>query len=218
MTATPTPTPSTRLFHLHYNTPNVDGLEAALADVGIPLHRRFGWDDGAFTSLTADEPVPTAWKLRLETLQTGAVTLTLAPGRQFRFDHLGIVTTTFDTIVDRVRRTEDWSIRDTDGRRPFVMTPWGFRVELHPDDGAVASELGSWERAQLSEVRLVVPAPEADAVRSGLRSVFGSVPGLVVDSGDVDRPTVPSFTLEGSQFDEGRLVDLDSLPTEAKRQ
>ncbi|SFL22288.1 hypothetical protein SAMN04487950_2892 [Halogranum rubrum] len=202
---------STRLFHLHYNTPDVDSLETALADTGIPLARRFGWDDGEFTSLAPDDPIPEAWKLRLETLQTGAVNLTLAPGRQFRFDHLGVVTSAFDAVVSRVRRTDDWSIRDADGRRPFVMTPWGFRVELHPEDGDVPAELGSWDVARLTETRLVVPNDEVQSVRCGLQSVFGGVSGLVVEAGDVDRPTVPSFTVVGDAFSASRTVDVSAL-------
>jgi hypothetical protein len=205
--------PSTRLFHLHYNTPDVDSLEAALADVGLPLHRRFGWDEGAFTSLGPDDPIPETWKLRLETLQTGAVNLTLAPGRHFRFDHLGVVTSDFEHVVDRVRASDDWSIRDLDGRRPFVMTPWGFRVETHRVDGDVASELGSWESARLLDVRLVVSTEATTAVRSGLEAVFGPIQGLSVEGGDVERATVPAFTIGGTSFPTERVVDVASFAT-----
>lgn len=205
--------PTTRLFHLHYNTPDVDGLEAALADVGLPLHRRFGWDEGEFTSLGPDERRPAAWRLRLETLQRGAVNLTLAPGRRFRFDHLGVVTSDFDHVVDRVSASDDWSIRDPDGRRPFVMTPWGFRVETHPVDGDVASELGSWETARLLDVRLVVPTGATAAVKSGLEAVFGSIQGLSVEGGDVERATVPAFTIGGTSFPAERVVDVASFAT-----
>ncbi|SEP20479.1 hypothetical protein SAMN04487948_12120 [Halogranum amylolyticum] len=205
--------PATRLFHLHYNTPDVDGLEAALADVGLPLHRRFGWDDGEFTSLGPDERRPTEWRLRLETLRRGAVDLTLAPGRRFRFDHLGVVTSEFDAVVDRVRRAESegWSVRDSDGRRPFVITPWGFRVEVHRDDGEVATELVAWETARLLDVRLVVPEEAVEAIRTGLTRVLGPVSELTVASGDVDRPTVPSFTLGGDVLSTPTVVDVASL-------
>lgn len=207
--------PVTRLFHLHYNTPDVDGLEAALDDVGLPLHRRFGWDDGEFTSLGPDERRPAAWRLRLESLRRGAVDLTLAPGRRFRFDHLGVVTSEFDAVVDRVRRADaaGWSVRDSDGRRPFVMTPWGFRVEVHRDDGEVAAELGGWETARLVDARLVVPEGAVETIRVGLETVFGPLSGLTVAGGDVDRPTVPTFTLGGDALSTPTVVDVASLTT-----
>jgi hypothetical protein len=93
------------------------------------------------------------------------------------------------------------------------MTPWGFRVETHRVSGGVASELGSWESARLLYVRLVVPTEAATAVRSGLEAVFGPIPGLSVESGDVERATVPAFTIGGSSFPTERVVDVASLAT-----
>lgn len=202
--------PVTWSFHVHYNVSNVDSLQAALADVGLPLHRRFGWNEEGFTSLTPDEPLPDPWRLHLETLQAGAVNVTLAPGRRFRFDHFGIVTADFDAVVDRAE-TAGWSVRDADGRRPFVMTPWGFRVEIHRAGDDVASTLGSRRTARIDELRLVVPAAGAGDVRNGLRSVFGDLPGLLVEAGDVDRAVVPSVVLAGDIFSERRVVDVASF-------
>ena len=199
--------PTTRPFHLHFNTPNVSAAERRLESTGLPLRRRFGRVDGEFAALEPDDAVPEAFGLRLQTHQRGYVNLTVAPGRRAHFDHLGLCTSEFDAVVGRVEEAEDagWSIRDPEGRRPFVMTPWGFRVELHRDGSDVESDLGAWSDAHLAEIRLAVPEP--DAVREGLEAVFGAVPGLAVERGERERAWVPAFRVEGDAFERGEGAD-----------
>lgn len=197
--------PTTRLFHLHYNAPDVAHAERALADRGVPLQRRFGRVRGEAVALDPGETEPEDFRLRLQTHQRGYANLTLAPGRALRFDHLGLCTREFDAIVGRAGE-RGWSVRDPDGRRPFVMTPWGFRVELHRDGSEVESSLGDWDEAHLSEVELRVPNP--DEVRDGLGEVFGDVPGLGVESGgerSEDRAFVPRFELGGEAFESAEI-------------
>ena len=189
--------PSTRLFHLHYNVPDVTDAERALADRDLPLQRRFGQDRGESVGLAPDDAEPEGFRLRLQTHQRGYANVTLAPGRELRFDHLGLCTGEFDAILARAEQRE-WSIRDPGGRRPFVTTPWGFRVELHRDGSAVESSLGDWHEAHLSEVELRVSDP--DEVRDGLAAVFGDVPGVEIRPGE-GRAFVPRFELGGGAFE-----------------
>lgn len=198
--------PTTRPFHLHFNTPNVSAAERRLESTGLPLRRRFGRIDGEFAALDPSDEVPDDFQLRLQTHQRGYVNLTVAPGRRPHFDHLGLCTDEFDAIVERVNGV-GWSIRDSEGRRPFVMTPWGFRVELHRDGSDVESDLGAWADAHPAEIRLAVPDP--DAVREGLESVFGAVPGLAVERGERERAWVPSFRVGGGAVEAD--VDVAAL-------
>ncbi|MFC4549605.1 MULTISPECIES: VOC family protein [Halorussus] len=173
--------PETRLFHLHYNVPDPSAAGRALADEGIPLRRRFGRVRDESVALAPGDPEPEGFRFRLRTHQRGYVNITLAPGRRPRFDHLGLCTRAFDEVLARAERA-GWPVRDPDGRRPFVTTPWGFRVELHRDGSDVESSLGDWDDAHLDKVTAVVPNPEA--VRDGFADVFGRVPGLVVRGAD----------------------------------
>ena len=202
--------PTTRLFHLHYNVPNVPRAEHALADFGIPLQQRFGRIGGKPIALDPDESEPDGFRLRLQTRQRGYANLTLAPGRELRFDHLGLCSGDFEAIVDRAEE-RNWSVRNAEGhRRPFVMTPWGFRVELHRDGSAVESSLGDWDEAHLSNVVLRVENPTE--VRDELSAVFGDVPGLDVRAAEdaVDRAFVPQFRLDGDAS-RGRTFEATAL-------
>lgn len=186
--------PQTRLFHLHYNVPDVPLAERALAELGVPLRRRFGRVRGEQVALDPGESEPEDFRLRLQTHQRGYANFTLAPGRDLRFDHLGFCTSEFEAVVGRAKR-RGWSVRNAEGhRRTFAMTPWGFRVELHRDGSAVESSLGDWDRAHLSAVELHVRDP--DEVREGLDAVFGDVPGVAVEEGD-GRAFVPRFRFGG---------------------
>ena len=186
----------TRLFHLHFNTPDVPALESWFESVGVPLRRRFGVVRGESVALAPDEDAPDDWRVRLQSHRVGGVDVTLAPGQRHRFDHLGLVTPGFDDVVARAEE-RGWSVRDPNGRRPFVMTPWGFRVELHSEESDVAGSLGSRDVARFERVELLVPDDEAEAVRDGLDEVFGEVSALAVTEGAVERPTVRRFALSG---------------------
>ncbi|WP_227373765.1 hypothetical protein [Haladaptatus halobius] len=195
--------PPTRLFHLHFNTPDVSGAERRLAGRRLPLYRRFGQIDGEFLALDASDSDPDDF--RLQNAQRGYVNVTIAPGRRPHFDHLGLCTTAFDALCDRAAE-RGWSVRSRDGRRTFVMTPWRFRVELHPHGSDVEADLGSWEVAHLERVELTVPDPDAD---DEFRAVFGDVPGLRIRRGD--DVEVPRFCLAGSAFPDGARVETDAV-------
>ncbi|WP_435154285.1 VOC family protein [Haladaptatus sp. DFWS20] len=199
----------TRLFHLHFNTPDVSGAEARLADHGLPLYRRFGHIDGEFHALEADDPTPKGFRLRLQNAERGYANITLAPGTCPHFDHLGLCTSEFDAICDRAEDA-GWSIRDRDGRRTFIMTPWRFRVELHPNGSDVEAALGSWDKGHFERVELTTPETDGDEpTNHEFESVFGTVPGLSIrQSDDVQ---VPRFRLDGSAFSDAAWVETVAL-------
>ncbi|MFH5798951.1 hypothetical protein [Haladaptatus sp. CMAA 1911] len=197
----------TRLFHLHFNTPDVSHAETELAANGLPPYRRFGRGDGEFHALDASDPVPDGFRLRLQNAQRGYVNVTIAPGRRPHFDHLGLCTSDFEAICNRADDA-GWSVRDRDGRRTFVMTPWRFRVELHPDGSDVEADLGSWEELRFERVELDVPDSDAE---DEFRSVFGDVPELVFQHADDDDVHVPRFELSGSSFPAGKTVETEAF-------
>ena len=201
------PAVSTRLFHLHFNTPDVDALESWFESVGVPLRQRFGVVRGEGVALAPGEDAPDDWRFRLQSHRVGAVDVTLAPGQRHRFDHLGVVSSRFDDVLARAEE-QGWSVRDPDGRRPFVMTPWGFRVEVHREESDVARSLGRRADARFARVELLVPDDEAEAVRDGLDGVFGEVPALDVVADDLDRPTVRRFALGGEAIETDGTVTL----------
>ncbi len=195
----------TRLFHLHFNTPDVSRAETELHAHGLLPSRRFGQVDGEFHALDAAAPIPDGFRLRLQNAQRGYVNVTIAPGRKPHFDHLGLCTTAFDAICDRATAA-GWSVRDRDGRRTFIMTPWGFRVELHPDGSDVETDLGSWDDGHFERVELTVPDVDAD---EQFRRIFGDVPGLAFREDDEVR--VPAFELGGAAFPGGKIAKTERI-------
>lgn len=197
----------TRLFHLHYHVTDVERAERVLADVGLPPNRRYGRVDGEAVALDPDEPTPAGFRLRLQDSQRGHVNVTIAPAPARRFDHLGVVTADVETVVGRAESRDGWSTHDRDGRRTFLATPWGFRVELQPADGDVANGLGRWETVRFETVVLAVPVDVVDQVREGLREVLGPVSGLDVASGAPEHVDVPTARLAGEAFPDERTLE-----------
>ncbi|MDY6818622.1 MAG: hypothetical protein SVG88_08175 [Halobacteriales archaeon] len=204
--------PTPRLFHLQYDVPDVEAAAAVLADHGLTLHRRVGFVDDERVVLRPDEPVPANFEFQLQTMQAGYVNVTLAEGPPYRCDHIGLYTDAFDAMIDRAR-DRGWRIDDDDPQRPFIETPWSFRLEVHPTGDEVESTLGSWPDAHLDSVTILTPDQDT---RVGLLDVLESIPGLVVRVGDVDRITVPRFHFVGAAVPGPAKITADSLlePTE----
>lgn len=200
--------PGTRLFHLHYHVPDVEYAERVLAENGLPLHAKFGSVDDEMVALQPDEDPPDGFRLRLQDSQRGYANVTLTSGKDVRFDHLGLVTSEFESIVRRAEDA-DWTVRGIDDPRTFLVTPWRFRIEVHPEDGRVVDSLGSWNDCRFGEAVLAVPEPEA--VRDGIRSVVGRIHGLAVRERRHDRPHVPRATLTGDARADGLTIHAASL-------
>lgn len=181
------------LFHLHFNTPNVAGAADRLAGAGVQLQRRFGSVRGDSTALEPSDRKPDGFRLKLQVHQYGAVNITLAPGQQPRFDHFGLQVAKIEDTLDRAE-SRGWSVRSNE-RRTFVMTPWDFRVEIHPVTADVVTELGQPAVARLGNVALRLP--DASSARKALTEVFGTIPELRVESGE--GPWIDSFTIAEPQ-------------------
>ena len=184
------------LFHLHFNTPNISGAATRFGEAGLPLQRRFGSIRGEGTSLTPEEDTPDDFRLKLQVHQHGAVNITLAPGQRPHFDHLGLAVSDLEDTIDRVK-DHGWSVRSNE-RRTFVMTPWQFRVELHPETGAVVRGLGDSGEAHLEDVSLQVP--NANAAREAFNEIFHPLSELSIDDGE--NPWVESFSVAAQQRSE----------------
>lgn len=195
------------LFHLHLDTPDVTAAADRLAEVGLPLDRRFGSVGGEGVSLAPGDEVPEGFRFKLQVHQAGCANVTLAPGRIPHFDHLGLVVGDREATLARAD-VEGWSVR-RDDRRSFCMTPWGFRVEVHEPGGAGIADLGDCADARLEEV--TVQVSDADHVRDGFATVFGRVPELEVV--EDDGPWVESFAVvTGARSAEVRVADLIGQP------
>lgn len=202
-------TRSTRLFHVHYQVPDLRHAEAVLEAGGLAPHRRYGHIGGTSRSLRADEPTPEGFRLRLQDAQCGSANVTIAPGPRLEFDHVGVVTTEFDAILARARDRE-WYVNEDD-HRTFLHAPWEFRVEIQSNDGAVASSLGPESAGRFASVVLAVPRPEP--VRAGLDAVLGDVPSFSVERSRSDRPTVTRMTLAGDAVPADRPIHARNLDT-----
>src|SRR6201987_5112203 len=129
-----------QLFHYHLVTSRVREVEARyigkLAFDLVARHGRIGEE------LTSYEP-GIAWseldamgfKLRLTELEKGAVNVVVQPGKwpTPRVDHLGFVLDEdeFESAIERAAQ-DDLRVQEHGGRRTFVSTNAGYRLELHP--------------------------------------------------------------------------------------
>lgn len=202
------PPPETRLYHLHYHVPDVDYAGHVLSEQGLPLHNTFGLGDGEMISLQPDTAIPEEIRFRLYVSQRGYANVTLIPGKHVQFEHLGIITTKFDSIIARAEAA-GWYIHGLEKPRTFLNTPWGFRIELHPEGTRIEESLGSWDNARFAEAVLTVSEPEA--VEEGIDSVIGDVPSLTIRDQQGSRPHVPQATLTGSEFADRQTIHAELL-------
>lgn len=197
----------TRPFHLHYHVPDVAYAQEVLRNRGLPLRAVFGVVDGDTIALEPGEEPPEGFRFRLQDAQRGYANVTLTRGKQLQFVHVGIVSAHYDRILERAREA-DWTIHGEESPRTFLITPWGFRIELHPADGRIADSLGSWEQCRFESLVLCVASPSD--VHAGIRGVVGDIPGLEVGNGR-ESPHVPRATLAGEAFPEEVTVEASSL-------
>jgi hypothetical protein len=128
------------LFHYHLVTSKVRQVESRyLGKLGFDLvarHGRIGDDLVSFApGLSWEELDKKAFKLRLSELERGGVNVVVQPGQWDipRIDHLGLALDE-DEFAEALGRAEELELRiqDHGGRRTFIGTNAGFRLEVHP--------------------------------------------------------------------------------------
>jgi hypothetical protein len=164
-----------RLFHYHLVTRRVRDVEARyLGKLGFDLvarHGRIGEDAVSFEAgLAWGELDGMGFKLRLSELERGAVNVVIQPGQWDlpRVDHLGLVLDDddFALTLDRAIQRE-LRVQEHGGRRTFVATSAGYRLELHPPREWIDELLAGRDVLRLAELQLRADDPQAKAAALG---------------------------------------------------
>jgi catechol 2,3-dioxygenase-like lactoylglutathione lyase family enzyme len=177
-----------QLFHYHLVTSQLREIEARyVGKLGFRLvarYGRIGEDHVAVESGTSWEKLDReGFKLRLSELEKGAVNVVVQPGhwRVPRVDHLGIALDE-DAFQDVLKRATDWNLRvqEHGGRRTFVATNAGYRLEVHPPREWIEEILEESEELRIGELQLKADEPETKA------GVLADILGLTMDEATVD--------------------------------
>jgi hypothetical protein len=159
------------LFHYHLVTSRVREVEARyIGKLGFDLiarHGRIGEDLTSYEpGVSWNELDALGFKLRLSELERGAVNVVVQPGQWPlpRVDHLGLALDE-DEFEAAIARAEELELRvqEHGGRRTFVSTNAGYRLELHPPRDWIDELLAQGNRLLLSEIHLRADDPEAKA-------------------------------------------------------
>jgi catechol 2,3-dioxygenase-like lactoylglutathione lyase family enzyme len=163
------------LFHYHLVTSRVREVEARyLGKLGFTLvsrHGRVGDDTTSFEAGYGWEDLDRmGFKLRLSELERGAVNVVVQPGQWElpRVDHLGLALDE-DGFVETLARAEvrDLRVQEHGGRRTFVTTNAGYRIELHPPRDWLDDLLAAESELKLAELQLRADDPELKAAALG---------------------------------------------------
>lgn len=164
-----------QLFHYHLVTSELRDVEARyVAKLGFGLVARYGrvgeTPVAAEPGMSWEKLDAEGFKLRLTELEHGAVNVVVQPGhwRIPRVDHLGIALDE-DAFHDVLGRAEAWGLRvqDHGGRRTFVATNAGYRLEVHPPRDWIDELLERSDELRLTELVLRADDPEAKAEALG---------------------------------------------------
>jgi hypothetical protein len=194
-----------RLFHYHLVTSRVREVEARyvgkLAFDLVARHGRIGEEYQSFEPGTSWEELDRiGFKLRLTELERGAVNVVVQPGQWElpRVDHLGLALDEdeFADVIDRAVERE-LRIQAHGGRRTFVATNAGYRLEVHPPREWLDELLEASDVLQLTELQLLADEPEAkaailaellEAERDGTSVVVGDSVVTFLEGGPQGRP------------------------------
>ena len=159
------------LFHYHLVTSRVRQVEARyigkLAFELVARHGRIGEDyQSVEPGVSWEELDNIGFRLRLSELERGSVNVVVQPGQWElpRVDHVGLALTEdeFEDVVDRAA-TKELRIQAHGGRRTFVATNAGYRLEIHPPREWLEELLSSDSTFTLTELHLLSEDPESKA-------------------------------------------------------
>jgi hypothetical protein len=163
------------LFHYHLVTSRVREVEARyLGKLGFELVARHGRIGEELTSFEAghgwQELDKLGFKLRLTELERGAVNVVIQPGQWElpRVDHIGFALDE-EEFAATVARAElrELRVQEHGGRRTFVSTNAGYRLELHPPREWLDELLEQERELRLAELHLRADDPELKAAALG---------------------------------------------------
>ena len=159
------------LFHYHLVTSKVRLVEARyLGKLGFDLIARYGWvGEGSHwfePGKSREELDAIGFRLRLVELGRGAVNIVLQPGHWEapRLDHLGVALEEDDYLAVLERAADlELKIQDHPGKRTFVVTNAGYRLEVHPPRPWIEDLLEEAGEVRLTELHLRAEDPLAKA-------------------------------------------------------
>ncbi|HZO34970.1 MAG TPA: hypothetical protein VFB17_07830 [Gaiellaceae bacterium] len=168
-----------RLFHYHLVTSAIVNVEARyIGKLGFHLVARYGRVDDEHVSVEPgvswEQLERRGFKLRLTELERGAVNIVVQPGhwRVPRVDHIGVALDDeeYESVLgramhDRLRVTEHG------GRRTFVATNAGYRLEIHPPREWIEELLAAGTEWSLTELQLRVD--DVDSKTAALAGLLG---------------------------------------------
>lgn len=159
------------LFHYHLVTSRVREVEARyVGKLGFELVARYGRIGDEQTSFESgvswDDLDRRGFKLRLSELERGAVNVVVQPGQWPlpRVDHIGVALD--DDEFEHALETaaaRDLRVQEHGGRRTFVSTGVGYRLELHPPRDWLEDLIGESDDLRLGELQLKADEPEEKA-------------------------------------------------------
>jgi hypothetical protein len=169
-----------QLFHYHLVTSQLRDVEARyLGKLGFNLVARYGRVGEDHVAVEPGVPWEKldfdGFKPRLSELERGAVNVVVQPGhwRVPRVDHIGVALDE-DEFQAVLGRAIQWNLRvqEHGGRRTFVATNAGYRIEIHPPREWIDDLLSEQEELKLTELQLRADEPEAKA--GALADILGA--------------------------------------------
>jgi hypothetical protein len=184
-------TGAVHLFHYHLVTSQLRDVEARyLGKLGFDLVARYGRIGDEHVAVEPgvswEKLEHDGFKLRLSELERGAVNVVVQPGhwRIPRVDHLGVALDE-DDFQSVLGRAMQWNLRvqEHGGRRTFVATNAGYRLEVHPPREWIDELLAEADELRLAELQLRADEPETKA--GALADILGlDLQGDAVQVGD----------------------------------
>jgi hypothetical protein len=159
------------LFHYHLVTSELRDVEARyIGKLGFDLVARYGrvGDDHVAVEpgVSWEKLDRDGFKLRLSELERGAVNVVVQPGhwRIPRVDHLGVALDEddFQAVLGRAVASS-LRIQEHGGRRTFIATDAGYRIEVHPPRDWIDELLEEQAEFRLAELQLRADDPGAKA-------------------------------------------------------
>jgi catechol 2,3-dioxygenase-like lactoylglutathione lyase family enzyme len=159
------------LFHYHLVTSNVREVEARyLGRLGFRLVARYGRIGEEQVHYEAgvgwDELERIGFRHRLSELERGSVNVVVQPGQWPlpRVDHVGVALDDgeFQEVLERATELR-FRVQEYPGRRTFVATDAGYRVEIHPQRDWIDDVLANADELRLAELQLKADDPGAKA-------------------------------------------------------